>query len=441
MRDGLGGTNMDIVETRPFGFWMATALVVGGMIGSGIFLMPVGLAPFGWTAVAAWAISIGGAVALAFTMSRLAQAMPHASGAVAVTGAALGELAGVLVGWSYWVGVWSANAGIAIAAASYLGSFVPWIRATPLNGALAAVALIWLLTLLNLGGAKAAGRFQVVTTMLKLIPLVTVIVLAAGGLLSGSASLPTTGVVVGSLASAITLTLYPLVGFEAAGVAAERVRDPARNVMRASMAGTAGTGLLYLLVSIAFLTLPATTLAASGAPFELLVSTFWSAGPALAIAAFAGIAAIGALNGWVLIQGEVPLGMARAGLLPGWFGKVSARDVPVRILLISSLLASLLVLFNSSASLGKVFLFVATLATCSTLWLYAAIAIAALKQRIAVPTAVVGLAFAAVAFWGAAKGDKMFGLNPFELSFALMATALPLYLLRPKRVLTEQPAE
>ncbi len=421
----------DPATRRPFGFWMATALVVGGMIGSGIFLMPVGLAPLGWTAVAAWAISIGGAVALAFTMSRLAQVMPHASGAVAVTGAALGELPGVLVGWSYWVSVWSANAGIAIAAASYLGSFFPWIRAMPLNGALVAIALIWLLTLLNFRGAKAAGRFQVVTTALKLVPLVAVIALATGALLSGSASLPTTGIAIGGLAGAVTLTLFPLVGFEAAGVAAERVRDPARNVMRASLAGTAGTGLLYILVSIAFLTLPATKLVASGAPFELLVSTYWSAGPALAIAGFAAIAAIGALNGWVLIQGEVPLGMARAGLLPGWFGKVSARDVPVRVLLASSMLASLLVLSNASASLGNVFVFVATLATCSTLWLYAAIAVAAIKHRIAVPTAIVGLAFSVVAFVGA--GEKA-----FALSFALMATAIPLYLLRPKRILAEQ---
>jgi len=429
---------MDTVDAeaarRPFGFWMATALVVGGMIGSGIFLMPIGLAPFGWTAVAAWAISIGGAVALVFTMARLAQAMPRATGAVAVTGAALGELAGVLVGWSYWVGVWAANAGIAIAAASYLGSFVPRIRATPLNGALAAVVLIWLLTLLNLGGAKAAGRFQVVTTVLKLAPLLTVIVLAGGGLVSGSVSLPAGGIANDKLASAITLTLFPLVGFEAAGVAAERVRDPARNVMRASMAGTAGTGLLYILVSIAFLTVPAAKLAASGAPFELLVSTFWGAGPALAIAAFAAIAAIGALNGWVLIQGEVPLGMARAGLLPGWFGRVSARDVPVRVLVVSSMLASLLVLSNASASLGNVFVFVATLATCSTLWLYAALAVAAIKHRIAVPTAIVGLAFSIVAFVGA-------GETAFAWSFALMATALPLYLLRPKRGLAEQPAE
>ena len=421
---------------RPFGFWMATALVVGGMIGSGIFMMPVGLAPLGWTAMIAWVVSIAGAVSLAYTMARLAQATPQASGAIAITGATLGELPGVLIGWSYWVSVWSANAGIAIAAASYLGAFFPFVRATPLNGALTAVALIWLLTLLNLGGAKAAGRFQVVTTLLKVVPLIVVIVLAIAAVTGGHAVLQPmpSGVALGPLATGVTLTLFPLVGFEAAGIAAERVRDPARNVMRATMAGTVGTGLLYLLVSSAFLVVPMATLAASNAPFELFVSTYWSSGPALAIAGFAAIATIGALNGWVLIQGEVPLGMARAGLLPGWFGRVSARDVPVRVLFLSSSLASILVLFNSSASLGKVFVFMALLATCSSLWLYAAIAIGAIKRRIATPTAILGLAFAVVAFWGA-------GEAAFAWSFALMATALPLYLLRPKRALAEQPAE
>src|ERR1700712_2636423 len=116
-------TTDDQAIKRPFGFWMATALVVGGMIGSGIFMMPVGLAPLGWTAMIAWAVSIAGAVSLAYTMARLAQATPQASGAIAITGATLGELPGVLIGWSYWVSVWSANAGIAIAAARYLGAF------------------------------------------------------------------------------------------------------------------------------------------------------------------------------------------------------------------------------------------------------------------------------------------------------------------------------
>ena len=412
---------------RPFGFWTATALVVGGMIASGIFMIPAALAPFGWSGVLAWAISIGGVLAIAFTLARLAQTMPQATGAIAVAGAVLGELPGVLVGWSYWVSVWAANAAIAIAAASYVEVLVPGLRSTSIGGAALAVGIIWALTLLNLGGARLAGRFQVVTTLLKLLPLLAVIVIAATIWLDdGRSPLPPAGTAMTGLAAAVALTLFPLVGFESAGIAAERVRDPARTIMRATMVGTFVTGLLYVLVCSAIvLILPSSELAASQAPFQLFVERFWGYGAAVAVAAFAAIAAIGALNGWVLIQGEVPLGMARAGLLPAWFGRTSARDVPVRVLIVASTLASLLVWFNSSKSLSGVFAFAALLTTCASLWLYLAICVAALIRRVAMAAAAIGTGFALFAFWGA-------GAQASGLSLVLMLTALPVYWLRPR---------
>lgn len=428
---------MNIPATRPFGFWTATALVVGGMIGSGIFLMPSALAPFGWTGVAAWGVSIAGALAIAWTLGRLAQALPKATGAIAIAGSVLGPLPGLLIGWSYWVGIWSANAAIAIAATSYLAVFAPALSATPMTGALVSVGLIWSLTLLNMAGAKRAGEFQVVTTILKLAPLLAVVVIAAWLGTKGIVKplpLPASRTMFLGLAAAVTLTLFPLTGFEAAGVAAERVRDPARNIIRATMAGTAVTGLLYVVVCSAIvLILPASAVAASPAPFQLFVETFWGRGPALFVALFAAIAAIGALNGWVLIQGEVPLGMARAGLLPRWFGRVSSRDVPVRVLVLSSALASALVLSNASKSLGGVFAFAVLLSTCATLWLYVAICVAALIRRVAVVTATIGLPFSLFAFWGA-------GYEAFGLSLVLMLSAIPIYLLRSRGAFAEQAA-
>ena len=169
--------------------------------------------------------------------------------------------------------------------------------------------------------------------------------------------------------------------------------------------------------------LPRAALEASSAPFELFVGTFIGAEPALAISAFAAIAAIGALNGWVLIVGEVPLGMARAGLLPRWFAKVSARDVPVRVLLVSATLASLLVLSQASRSLSGVFQFAALLTTCASLWLYVAICAAALVRRVAVVPAALGLPFTIWALWGA-------GVEASGLSLMLMLTAVPVYWLR-----------
>ncbi len=413
-------------DARPFGFWTATALVVGGMIGSGVFLVPAALAPFGWTGVAAWIIGTAGALTIAYTLARLSAATAGANGALAVAAAVLGPLPGLLIGWSYWIAVWAANAAISIAATSYLSALLPWLDATPLTGALVAVGLIWLLTLLNLAGARRAGEFQVVTTLLKLLPLLAVVAIAVGLGFRGVAlpPLPPLRAAAGGLPAAVTLTLFALVGFEAAGVAAARVRDPARTVMRASLAGTALTGLLYILVCSAIvLLLPERAVATSPAPFELFVETFWGRGPGLSVAAFAAIAAIGALNGWVLIQGELPLGMARAGLLPAWFARVSARDVPVRVLIVSSTLASLLVLSHASGSLGGIFTFTMLLSTCATLWLYLAICVAALMRRVAVAAAAVGLAFTLVAFWGA-------GAAASGLSLLLMLTALPVYWLR-----------
>lgn len=417
-------TDATLLSGRPFGFWTATAMVVGGMIGAGIFMLPALIAPYGWIGVIGWIIAISGALPIGYALAALTRSMPEQSGGVAVTGAVLGPVIGVLVGWSYWISVWTAIAAIAGTAVAYLGVFVPWLGATPLNGALATIGLIWLLTLTNLAGAKLAGRIQVVTTVLKLLPLLAVIAILSGLWARGTATAPLwpgTGPGYGGLTAAVTLALFPLVGFEAAGLVAARVSDPARNVMRATMLGIVLTGMLYILISsgIAF-ALPAQKVMASTAPFALFVETFWGRGAGLVVAAFAAISAIGALNCWVLVQGEVPLGMARAGLLPAWFGRVSKRDVPVGVLLLSSTLASLLVLSTASRSLGKAFEFAALLTTSSALWLYLAICVAALVRLVAVPAAALGVPFTLWALWGA-------GVEASGWSLALMLTALPVY--------------
>ena len=415
---------------RPFGFWMASALVVGGMVGSGIFVLPGRLAPYGWTGVAAWGVAIAGALVIALVMARLAAARPEETGAVAICGTALGPLAGVLVGWSYWVAIVVADAIIALTAVRYLAVFVPALGATPLASAGWAVALLWLLVLVNLRGARAAGWMQGVTTAVKLLPLVAVVAIVAALLVGGGAvadPVPRPGVAAAALTPALTLAFYALVGFESASVAAERVRDPARTVLRATLAGTALTGLLYLVVcSGIVLSLPAATVAASDAPVALFVSTFWGRAAGLATAGFAAVAAIGCLNGWVLIMGEVPLGMARAGLLPTWIGRTSRRDVPVGVLVASAAVASLLLLANLTRSTAGLLDFMLRLTTAAALWLYLGAMAAAWVLRVARPLAAVGALFALWALWGS-------GVEAIGYSVALATTALPLYALSRRR--------
>lgn len=422
---------------RPFGFWTAAALVVGGMIGSGIFVLPAQLAPFGWTGVAAWVCAIAGAALLAIVLARLAHAMPEETGAVAICARALGPLPGVLVGWAYWVGVWCANAVIALTAIRYLGVFWPAMTATALSSALWAVALIWLLTALNLQGARAAGNFQLVTTALKLLPLIAVVAILAGLALAGGGEFGAEAhapFAADQLTPAITLAFFALVGFEGASIAAERVRDPGRNVVRATLAGLALTALLYLIVcsGIVF-AMPEAAVAGAQAPIALFVSHYGGAVAGYAVAGFAAVAAIGCLNGWVLLQGEVPLGMSRAGLLPRWVAVTNRRDVPVGVLLAASALASLLVLSNATRSTGALLNFMLQLTTAATLWIYVGACLAALKLGVARPVAVLGLGFALWVLWGS-------GLEAASLSVALMLTAVPLYYLALRRGSAEQPA-
>jgi APA family basic amino acid/polyamine antiporter len=378
----------------------------------------------GWTGVIAWLIAIPAAMLLAYVLSRLTAAHPQATGIVEIVGGALGPLPGVLVGWSYWVGIVSANAIIALTAVRYLATFVPALTATPLGEALGATTLLWALTALNLGGARGAGRFQVATTLLKLLPLIAVVLILIGLSFADGASFTAhqqAPYAASQLTTALTLAFFPLVGFESASLAAERVRDPARNVMRATLFGTALTGLLYVIISngIVF-AMPPAEVAASDAPIALFVAQFWGRGASVVVAAFAAVSAIGCLNGWVLMQGEVPLGMARAGLLPQFLAKTSGRDVPTVSVLISSTLASVLILSGAIPGLTGMLTFMLQLTTAATVWLYFGACLAALKLGLVRGAALIGLVAASWVLWGS-------GLEPLGLSILLMLTAIPLY--------------
>jgi len=169
--------------SKPLGVWMCAALVVGNMIGSGVFMLPASLAPYGWNAVIAWLLTIGGALCLAYVFARLAQAFPRAGGPFAYTEEAFGRVAGFMVAWAYWISVWVSNAALAIAAVSYFSVFAPVLAKTQGLAALLTVAVVWIATAINCAGARTAGWTQVVTTVLKLVPLIAVAGLAASVLL------------------------------------------------------------------------------------------------------------------------------------------------------------------------------------------------------------------------------------------------------------------
>ncbi|WP_150291652.1 amino acid permease [Sphingobium estronivorans] len=408
--------------SRTLGLAACIALVMGNMIGSGVFLLPASLAPFGWDAVAGWVFTIAGSLVLAYVIARLTVLMPDAGGTAQFITRAYGPLAGFAIGWIYWISVIFTNVTIAVAATANLSSIMPALN-RPGVGALVSIAFLWATTGINLIGARAAGLTQLATTALKLIPIAVVFILLALMLGSGKAEIapfPAEGFTSAGITASAALTLWALLGFESASVAADKVRDPGRTIPRATLIGTAVTGLIYLLVCSGIaLTLPAAE-SQSGSPFAAFVAHYWSPGPAHLIATFATISCLGALNGWTLLQGEVPLAMARGGELPRWLAGTNAHGTPVRALLLSCGLGTLMLIANSLQGLVALFTAMALLSTSATLWLYVGCALAALRFRLVVPAALVGLGYAIWTLWGA-------GLVPSGASFLLMAGGFPFY--------------
>jgi APA family basic amino acid/polyamine antiporter len=379
-------TDPNAAQGRALGFWLCLSLTIGCFIGSGIFLLPAQLAPFGWNAVIGWTITIGGALCLAFVFAQLTRAMPFGSGPYSFVDEAFGPLPAFAVAWSYWISTWVGNVAIATAAVSYLSLFAPALTATSMATMLATAGLLWALTALNCWSVKAVGEFQLVTVLIKLVPMAAVIAIAALVLLEGrqfaTLQFRAEDISLDQINAAAALTLWAMLGVEAASIASRTVRDPERTIPRATLAGTVAVGLIYLLVSTPVaLLLPAAEVAQSNAPLALFVERYWSPSLALLVGLFAAVSVIGALNGLTLVQGELPVAMARNGAFPAWFAKVSPRGTAVRAQLLSTGLATLLLAANASRSIGGLFTFMALLSTTAALILYLACALAALKLQ------------------------------------------------------------
>ena len=392
-------------EGRALGFWLALALVVGNFIGSGIFLLPAQLAPYGWNAFFGWLLTIAGALCLAYVFARLARAMPLAPGPFAYVERAFGPLPAFVVTWSYWISIIVGNAALGAAAVSYLSLFAPALANVPGLGAVVAIAFVWALTAVNCISVRAGGGVQAVTVIAKLIPLIVVIaitlIIVAQGRQDAAPVLRASDISFGSISAAATLTLWALLGVECASIAARNVRDPGRNIPRATLIGTLVVGLVYLCVSTAVaMLLPQAGVAQSNAPIALFVSHYWSDGLALFVGLFAAVSCLGTLNGFILLQGEMPLLMARSGGFPAWFAKTGRTGIPVRSHILWSACTSLLLAANYSSSLAELFQFMILLSTSSTLVLYLACSLTALRlqQTRAIPVAP-GLAV--IAFLGA----------------------------------------
>jgi len=352
------------------GFVICVSLVVGNMIGSGIFLLPSSLAEFGPISLWGWLITGTGAVLLAMTFARLAVQSPQAGGPFAYTEAGFGKFAGFLVGWGHWISAWTGNAGLAVALTSYLTAFFPVLKTSAGLSVAVTLASVWILFFINLRGIKTVGGIQVITTILKLLPLA---LFAFGGFFFFEvenfevANVSETSNFDAILATC-AITLWAFLGLESATVPASDVKEPHKNIPRATLYGTLFVAILYLTVSASiFGIMSPEELQNSTAPFADAAGKAWGAWAFYLVAIGAIISVLGALNGWILIQAEVPYRASILKIFPKAFGKTDSKGRPVWGATISTILISLLVLANFSGDLVELFTFIILLASLSSL--------------------------------------------------------------------------
>jgi basic amino acid/polyamine antiporter, APA family len=356
---------------KKLGFWSSTSLVTGNMIGSGIFLLPATLAIYGSISLIGWLCSSVGALLLALVFRNLGQLQPEAlGGPYAYARNALGNFVGFAVAWGYWVSIWCTNAAIAVACVGYLGVFFPFIIETNVASASCGLALIWLFTGVNALGLRQVVWVQRMTTVLKVIPLLLIGFVGAWFVRLEFLLAPP--VFEGSLWEAITatttLSLFAFLGLESASIASSKIKNPAKTMGRASLFGTGFTVFTYILCSIVIMgVLPPEVLANSTAPFADTAEVFWGVSSKYIIAATAVMATLGALNGWILIQGQLPLAAASDRLFPAVFGRTNRHDAPIYGIALSSVLASAVLFLKYSESLVDKFTFMMTLSTLSAL--------------------------------------------------------------------------
>ena len=368
---------------KPLGLWMATALVVGSMIGSGVFMLPAALAPYGAASLTGWAIALCGALLLAATFAKLAVHWPCTGGPYAYVRRSFGDAAGFGIAWSYWISIWSGMAAIAVAFAGSIGAIFPALTATPVRAAACALLALWTCSVVNLIGLRQAGRLQVLVTALKLLPLLLFGIVALWFVDAGNyVPFNPSGKTLPQVAQVtVILTMWALCGLEVATVPAGAIRDPARTIPRATLLGTLLAGIATILACTVVIGLvPTEVLQDSGAPMADAASRIWGPGAAIGIAALAAVSTFGAINGWMMVCGQVSLAAAGDGLFPRRFARLDRNGTPAFGILAGSVLATLLVIASYSRSLVELFTFILLISTSAILLPYAASSAAWLRS-------------------------------------------------------------
>ena len=431
---------------RNFGLTTAIALIMGSIIGVGIFNLPTSLASYGPITLVSMGLTTIGAIALALLFAALSRRLPADGGPYAYSRVAFGNPLGFANAWSYWITAWAGNAAIAVGWVLYVEEFVNTGH-NRLGSVLLVLVGLWIPAVINLTGVKNMGAVQVVTTVLKFVALA--FMATVGLFYIQSANFSPWNVsgesAIAAIGGGMAIALFSYLGVEVAAVAAGKVKDPDRNIPRATILGTLATAVVYMLsLTAVFGILPASHLVNATAPFSDAINTMFGGtvwGHVMAIIVI--ISGFGALNGWTMICAEMPLAAANDGLFPEQFKRISPKGVPAFGIVASTLLASVAMAINYLGSNGATVFTTLVLMTGITAAIpYAFSALAQLKWRwvdhkaLQTPrfvrdtvVAVLSLVFSILFIWYSRNTGNSFFVYwaPFFLAGGALLLGIPVY--------------
>lgn len=368
-------TDVTPTPARKLGWGLAALVVAGNMIGSGVYLAPVALASTGSSSLIGWLICGVGAMILAAVFAGLGRFQPDADGLSDFTRRGLGRFIGYQTAIAYWGVCLTGNVAVALAGTGYMAFFFPAL-AQPGPAVLCNLVLIGLTTAAYATGARIAARLGAVTLIIGLLPLAFAIAAGAmafsGATFTGSWN-PSGLPLAQSVPASLVVIFWSFLGLESAAALSRLVRDPARDVGRASVGGVALALIVYVAASVAvFGVIPAGELATSTSPFADLAARVFGASVAGLVAACAVIKAVGTIAGWTILGGETARSAGEAGYLPRVFGSATTPGrLPLTNPLINGTIMAVLVVATSQPTLASQFGLLIGACTVLTICLYA----------------------------------------------------------------------
>jgi basic amino acid/polyamine antiporter, APA family len=348
---------------RVLGGSHATAIVVGTIIGSGIFLVPAEMMQaVGSSSLVYLAWIVGGVLSLfgAMTYAELAGMMPYAGGEYVYLRGAYGDRVSFLYMWTWFAVAKPASiASVTTGLARTLAIFpsMHWLQSTVLAGPLPllwsqlfAIAVTWLITGLNYLGIKKAGDFQVVFTVLKVLLILIVAGFCVGSAVGSwsnfSSSLPGARGGFSGFMIALIATLWAYDGWNDLTMVAGEVKQPDRNLPRALIGGLLIVGVLFILTNAAIqYILPAAAIAASPQPAVAALRVVAGSGGAALVAAGMALSIFVTLNGTIMSGARIPYAAARERQFFPQFARIQPRfHSPSTALIVQGLLSTVLLL-------------------------------------------------------------------------------------------------